>query len=534
MQQRSGSILLVLAFGTMLGFIAFLAVGPRDASGDTVAATGSTSTTTETPNTDGTEAPGSTDGATSSPTTSTTLGDLVREPNTIPGWSVGQPWGTTVGLTMFRGNPTRTYYGTGPIAESPTRQWTYPSNGMCSTSTNLGQTTTWCGMGWTGQPAVYERDDGVTELIFGAYDRAIHFVNAETGEDLRPAFVTGDIIKGSVTVDPDGYPLIYSGSRDNRLRIIAIDRAEPTELWSIHADDVDGRWNDDWDSNPAIIDDIMYEGGENGWFFAYELNRGYDASGNVTVSPRRLLAMPSYTADLLETAGGNVSVENSVAAFGERVYFNNSVGRVIGLDVSDIRNGNAPIVFDFYAGGDGDASIVADEDGMIYVSTNVKPGQVSQGFRTSGNIARSKELGQVLKLDPYTDGDPVMWGADLVEGATGDSGTWATPALHEGYLYTNMHNGSLIAIDAATGEIVWRDGSVGWHSWSSPVVVDDTLVVATCVGELRGYSVENPAAPQRLWSVDVGNEKSCLEATPAVWDGAIFLGSRDGFLRKFK
>ena len=36
-------------------------------------------------------------------------------------------------------------------------------------------------MGWTGQPAVWERPDGKTELIFGAYDRALHFVDAETG-----------------------------------------------------------------------------------------------------------------------------------------------------------------------------------------------------------------------------------------------------------------------------------------------------------------------------------------------------------------
>jgi hypothetical protein len=242
--------------------------------------------------------------------------------------------------------------------------------------------------------------------------------------------------------------------------------------------------------------------------------------------------MPSYDAQLLSDAGPNVSVENSPVAYGDRVYFNNSVGRVIGLDVSDIRNGNAPIVFDFYAGGDGDASIVAGDDGMIYVSTNVKPGQVSSGYRTSGNISRSMELGQLLKLDPYADGDPLIWGVDLVEGATGDSGTWATPALHAGYLYTNIHNGALVVVDAETGEIVWRDSSVGWHSWSSPSVVDNTLVVATCVGEVRGYSLDNPAAPQREWTVTPG--ESCLEATASIWNGTIYLGSRDGYLRAFR
>jgi outer membrane protein assembly factor BamB len=109
---------------------------------------------------------------------------------------------------------------------------------------------------------------------------------------------------------------------------------------------------------------------------------------------------------------------------------------------------------------------------------------------------------------------------------------WATPALHEGLLYTNTHQGSLIVVDTADGEIVWQDGTVGWHSWSSPSIVDDTLVVATCVGEVRGYSVENPRTPQRMWTITPG--ESCLEATPAVWKGAIYIGSRDGYLRAFR
>jgi hypothetical protein len=522
----------MVAFGAMLGFVAFLLIGPRNAVADPEAGPDSTAPTT----------PGDTGGEGSAPTGSTVPGDGSpstsqapsggRQPNTIPASTVGQPWGTTPGLTMFRGNPTRTFYGTGPLSDSPEVAWTYPEGGMCSQSTNLGETTTWCGMGWTGQPAVWERADGVTELIFGAYDRAVHFVDAETGEDTRPPFVTGDLIKGSVTIDPDGFPLLYTGSRDNELRIIALDTEEPTELWSIHAEDVDGTWNDDWDSNPLIIDDIMYVGGENSWFFAYELNRGYDDSGRATIDPQRLVAMPGYDAEFRELAGGNLSIENSVVAFDQRVYFANSAGRIVGLDVSNVREGEAPIVFDYWAGGDLDASLVIDEEGMLYASVNVKPAQVGQGYRTQANIDRTRELGQLLKLDPYSDGDPLIWGVDLASDGGEDSGTWATPALHEGLLYTNTHLGSLIVVDTATGETVWQDGTVGWHSWSSPAVVDDTLVVATCTGEVRGYSLADPRAPARTWSVSLG--ESCLEATPAIWNGTIYLGSRDGYLRAIK
>ena len=524
-----GPIVLMVAFGVMLGFVAFLIAGPRQSSGDT--ATPATTSPSEPGETgvDGTTDPG--DGTTANPdsTTTTSIADLVRDPNTIPGWTVGRPWGETVGLTMFRGNPTRTYYGTGPISANPTRQWTYPDTAMCSQSTNLGQTTTWCGMGWTGQPSVWERPDGKTELIFGAYDRAIHFVDADTGQDLRPKFVTGDIIKGSVTIDPDGYPLLYSGSRDNKLRIIALDRDEPTELWSLDAYAVDGIWNDDWDANPMIIDDMMYEGGENGWFFAYELNRGYDANGNVTVDPQVQFSMRSWNQEQLDKlADVNVSVENSPVAFEDRVYFANSGGRIIGLDVSDIRNGNAPIVLDYWAGGDIDASLVVDEEGFVYASIEYEPSQMGPTEQ-----ARQDEVGQLVKLDPYTSGDPRVWGVDL-RVAGSDSGLWATPALYKRHLYTNTHQGSLIVVDTQSGEIVWQDSTMGWHSWSSPSVVGDTLVAGACAGDIRGYSLENPSAPVRLWAVQVGNAGSCVEATPAIWKGTIYIGSRDGHLRAFR
>ncbi|HEY6628805.1 MAG TPA: PQQ-binding-like beta-propeller repeat protein, partial [Acidimicrobiia bacterium] len=66
-------------------------------------------------------------------------------------------------------------------------------------------------------------------------------------------------------------------------------------------------------------------------------------------------------------------------------------------------------------------------------------------------------------------------------------------------------------------------------SWSSPAVVDGMLVTATCNGDVRGYSLEDPRSPVRQWTVDLG--ETCLESTPAIWNGAIYIGSRDGYLR---
>lgn len=83
-----------------------------------------------------------------------------------------------------------------------------------------------------------------------------------------------------------------------------------------------------------------------------------------------------------------------------------------------------------------------------------------------------------------------------------------------------------------TGEVTDRH-DVGFHSWSSPVVVDGDLLVATCeTAELRRYSLADPAHPQLDWAVT--SAEGCLESTPAVWNGTIYVGSRDGYVRAYR
>ncbi|MFN3200451.1 MAG: PQQ-binding-like beta-propeller repeat protein [Bradymonadia bacterium] len=446
-----------------------------------------------------------------------------------PAEYIGKSWGNGVtGLLQFRGNPTHTYYGEGPVPSAPEVEWRYPSEAMCGTSRVGGRDKTWCGTGWTGQPVVWERPDGVTEIIFGAYDKSVHFVDADTGLATRPKFKTGDIIKGSVSLDPDGFPLLYFGSRDNKLRVVALDRDEPTELWHLDAYSVSPiMWNNDWDGNPSIVGDVLFEGGENSWFFAYKLNRAIGEDGKVTVNPEPLIAQKGWTSQLIDDIGDNtVSIESSAAIFNNRVYFANSGGRVMGLDISALKEGEAlpdlkaPIAFDFWAGDDVDASIVIDEEGMLYVSVE------KERF-----LDRADEVGQIIKLNPYAEGDPIVWSVHLPTSSDGTGGVWATPALGEGVLYVPTHDGQLLALDQMTGDTLWKD-TVGWHAWSSPAVVDGRLVVGTCNGKLRIYDVFDPTTPSLIGEGKVPSG-ACVESTPAIWKGRIVVGTRDGYFYSF-
>ena len=184
----------------------------------------------------------------------------------------------------------------------------------------------------------------------------VHFLDARTGKRTRPDFRARDIIKGSVTLDPDGYPLIYFGARDGRFRVVSFDRKRPKELWALRARDYKGPDND-FDSSAVIVDGILFVGGENGYLFAIELNRSYDARG-VRVEPEILLAMRTWTREYVKKAGDRrLSVESSVTILEDRLYVTNGLGRVMGVDISKVREGKAPVVFDYWTGEDTDATM---------------------------------------------------------------------------------------------------------------------------------------------------------------------------------
>jgi len=429
----------------------------------------------------------------------------------------GKSGSTTVdGVLTFRGGPTRSYYGEGPVPQAPSVQWSYPDRAMCSPSSYQGEIIEWCGLGWTGQPAVWERD-GELWVAFGAYDRKVHVLDGATGTARFAPFPTGDLIKGSISVDPDGYPLLYVGSRDNFLRILSFDQGELVELWSIDARSIQPRlWNDDWDSSPLILGDYMIEGGENSLLHVFALNRSYDDAGIARVAPELLVAEPGWDQDLLNAVGNNVSIENSVAAVGTVIYFANSGGLVQGWDLAAVPDGGQPEkVFRWWAGDDVDASIVIDNDGFLYV-----------GVEYERANARSRDVGQIIKLDPSLD-DPLIW--SVFDNAELPAGVWATPAVAGDRVYASTESGRLLGIDRDTGDIVWEK-QFDEFLWGSQVVIDDVLIQGDCAGILHAYDVSDPTVdPPELWAVELGG---CIESTPVVWDGGIYLGTRGGFFHR--
>lgn len=453
-----------------------------------------------------------------SATTTPELPALADDGTWVNPASALRPWsdlGAREGLLAFRGGPTRSWYGTGPIPEDPSVLWSWDIG--CANSNVGGQPKTWCGSGWTGQPTVFQPPDDPDgwRIAFGGYNRSVNFLDPRTGAVAYPAYATGDIIKGSVTIDPDGFPLLYTGSRDDDFHVVALDRPEPLALWKLNASDHSPtKWNNDWDGNALVVDDFLFEGGENSRFYIVELNRAYGPDGLVTVDPQVVFTTEGWDEQLLADVGDdNVSIESSVVISGDVVYFANSGGLIQGYDISGLAEGVTPTrVFRFWAGDDTDATVVADEEGFLYAGVQYERG-----------TARSQELGQVVKLDPRQPDDPVVW---AVEANTGlDTGVWATPGLWRDLVIVATDDGRVLGLDRATGAERWTLELPG-PLWQSPVIVDDVLIQGDCQGFLNAFDLgDGTAAPVERWSVELGG---CIESTPAVWEGRIYVGSRNG------
>jgi outer membrane protein assembly factor BamB len=131
----------------------------------------------------------------------------------------------------------------------------------------------------------------------------------------------------------------------------------------------------------------------------------------------------------------------------------------------------------------------------------------------------------LLKLDPSKPDDPIVWSIDVNNGV--DSGTWATPIVYGDVVIWNTKPGKVYGIDRATGEILWRI-EVEAPVLSSPVLVDGVLVQADGSGVLHAYDLSSPRTlPPELWQVALGSN---VESTPAVWNGRIYVGAREGYV----
>ena len=402
--------------------------------------------------------------------------------------------------------------------------------------------TRWTGVGWTGQPvlvrwpedlrrgmnidAAFQSRDDLVEGIYGTLDGNIYFFEAGTGKPTRPPIKLGFPIKGSVSVDPRGYPLLYVGQGISRAngrtgsigwRVYSL--IDQRELFFLDGRDplcprdhgaFDGVCLVDGAADTAIL------GGENGLFYRIKLNTRFDREAmSVSVSPR--VTAYRYRCAL----SGELGIENSVAAWGGYAWFADNSGLLTCLDL----NAMAPVWL-LDTGDDTDASIALEpcDDGRLALYT---VNQVDKQGREGRCTMR--------RVDAMTGISDWSFSVKCTSDGDNGGGGFASPLVGTGpygdYVYFNIcrteGGGTLFCLNKADGALVWqRDIATG--SWSSPVLVrrpDGTgvLVVANATGRgmLRMF---DPASGKKLGGIQL---RGLIEGSPAVFDDTLVVGTRD-------
>ena len=454
-------------------------------------------------------------------------------------------YATLEGVTTFRGN---NYRDTG--------SWgTIPNNASAMAikyTFKIGGIDSWSGVGWTGQPAIVRWDSqtiqnmnikdekkakaDLVEVIYATMDGKIYFFDLEDGEFTRDPIVIGAPIKGSVTVDPRGYPLLYVGQGIDEvngeavkigMRIFSL--IDQSQLLFINGRDefATRRW---YASDCApVIDadtDTCIWVGENGLLYTITLNSNYNAAaGTVSIDP--VIDRYWYESKVTTRPG----MENSVVVYNHYAYFADNSGLITCLNLNTMKP-----LWNFYAGDDTDASLVLEEteDGVfLYTGTELD----LSAKNGKGNI-------YMRCLNAMT-GEEVWQKAVEVSDSGGHGGSFATPACGKGSVDNMVFftiarvNGPkgrcnmIYALDKKTGEEVWTL-DIGGYSWSSPTLTFDAvgnayLFQANSNSIMRMVNAKNG---ELITSIEI--DGSNIEGSPAIFDDTLVIGTRGGRIHGVK
>lgn len=120
----------------------------------------------------------------------------------------------------------------------------------------------------------------------------------------------------------------------------------------------------------------------------------------------------------------------------------------------------------------------------------------------------------------------VVWQKDLgVYEMRADWGTASSPTLFDGRIYIQVDNqveSFLVALDAETGDEVWRVARDEKSQYSTPLVWQNSLRNELIVGGMV-YRSYDPATGELLWKIDMAKGRS--SATPVCDGDRLFLGN---------
>ena len=443
----------------------------------------------------------------------------------------GDKYFTQEGIPSFRGTNYRTgaTYGTAEIADKTlTNIW----------NKTVGGIGKWAGTGWTGQPLVARWDqealanmgiyeskkakDGLVEVIQTTMDGNIYFFDIEDGSYTRDPINIGMVVKGTASLDPRGWPILYVGSgivTNGPPKMYVISLLDNTILYTQSGADTFAlrQWFA-FDSSPMICaetDSVIWPG-ESGVLYSLKLNTQYDPqAGTLSVDPQTAVKT-RYSSN----TGRTIGYESSIIIVQQYAFIGDNGGLFFCVDLNTME-----LVWAKNVGDDVNATPVFEwgDDGIgyIYLGTSMEYGNgISRIFKINANNGATVWEREFDKI-PY---DKNVSGGVLSSPLLGKEGTELEGQIIFSISKTpNAAKGLLVALDTETGESVWEK-SLSRYAWSSvgAFYTDDGKAYIV-LGDSSGTISLMDAKGEVLSTVSLGAN---IEASPVIFEEFLVVGTR--------
>ena len=435
------------------------------------------------------------------------------------------------GIITFRGNNYRdsASYGTADIVtQTITEKW----------RSEVGSFNSLSGCGWTGQPIIVRWDNktktimnlyaekkaktDLVEVIYPTLDGHIYFYDLDDGSYTRDPINVEMNLKGSGSLDPRGYPLLYVSSGDSTTqtpRIFIISLIEGKIIYEQSGSDIDAyRHTFTFNSSPLVDaeTDTLIWPAESGILYFIKLNTEYsNETGTLAVNPENQIKL-RYKTDPAKTVGTDAStiiVENNL-------YYTDNSGMFLCVDMRTM-----------------ELAWAQDTNNDIDATPVFQWGENGEGYIYTGTSAGyTNRTASIQKLNALT--GEILWDYSFDNIATSTNvsgGIHSSPIL--GKPGTNLEGmiiycvagtpssdrGLLVALDTQTGQLIWEQ-ELDHYTWSSPVAVytDDGIGYFVLCDSNGTIALRDGTTGNLLNSIEVG---STIEASPAVFENTVVVGS---------
>lgn len=441
--------------------------------------------------------------------------------------------------STYLGGELRNFYGNYAPDTLEVIWKTYLGKGKTTISRKAGDRL-WAGSGWTGQPLMVQEGDSLY-LLQPTFNHSLKKISAIHGNIIWSS-PFNDVLKGAGTIHYDAktkQSLVFQGSRLGHgnfldslpvesFKAIAYDSGKT--LWT-HNSKMTSSYSRDVDGSCLVIDDTLYIGLENGLFTKMSPTETY--LSDTIKRPIIYDQDTCYFRSDIKKHGGNVVTEGSISRIGNKIYIPSGSGYLFEYDMN-----SDSIINKWFFGSDIDGSAVITKDSCILVSIE------KQYINGKGGL---------VKINPRKTGKKAFewyFPTENTSFAGWEGGVIGSSSVN---YHSNIFPDKNLAVVAGIDSLLYLldtdqlDTLKGWvdgpnktyvyptptlldsyrinRSISTPLLIGNKIIACGYQGVFL-FQITPQIKLELLSHMRIGE----IESTPFVWNGRIYIGSRNGYL----